>query len=534
MAKMLRFDDMARMALKRGVDQVADAVKVTLGPRGRNVILNGPNEVPVLTNDGITIARRIDLADPYENLGAQLLREVATKTQETAGDGTTTATLLAQAIVSEGLMAVSAGENPIRLRRGIERAVDFVIDVLRSEALVVEDREELERIATLASKQAKPVATHVAHALSEVGSYGIVRVERGVGRQSRLRWSRGFEFDRGYLSPYFVTEPGGMQSVLDDPRILLCDFKITDLVPLIPILEEVAAHKAPFLIVAEDIEGEALATLVMNRLRGALDVVAVKAPAFGERRTQILEDMAVATGAQLVSRIQGMKLENVTFEDLGRAARAVVTRDGTTIIEGGGAHETVEERKLGLESLLGESGSEYERERVLERLARLTGRIAVLELGGTTDLEIEDHVFRAQDALASTRAAMEEGVVPGGGVSVLRAGAALSTLKAEDEAEQAGIEIVRKALEAPLFTIAENAGYDGRSVVDQVLSGQGDFGFDAETGALGSLSEVGILDALKVVRTGLQNAASIGSLILTTETLVADRPDSEEGGGKES
>ena len=534
MAKMLRFDDMARMALKRGVDQVADAVKVTLGPRGRNVIVNGPSGAPVLTNDGITIARQIELEDPYENLGAQLLREVAAKTQEIAGDGTTTSTLLAQVIVSEGILAVTAGGNPVRLRRGIERAVAHAIGALQADARPARDRASLLRVAQVAAAGDEALASIVAEILETVGPQGIVQIEEGRGREHHVRWNRGLQIDRGYISPYFVSEPETMEVVLEDPWILLCDDKIDDLTPLVSLLESAAEAKSPLLILADDVEGEVLATLVMNRLRGVLDVAAVKAPGFGESRREMLEDLAVAVGGVVIASADGKSLDSVIPRDLGKAVRVVLTRDTTTFLDGQGTVQAIAERVREIEMRLAASSSAHDRTRLQGRLARLTGRIAVLEIGGPTPLEVSERRGRAQDALSAARAAMEEGVVPGGGVALLRAALALSELEANDHAERRGIEIVEQALRAPLLTIMENAGFDGAEVMGEVLAHEGDFGFDAETGSYGSLLEAGILDPLKVVRSALQNAASIGALILTTETLVAESPGDGEERRKEA
>lgn len=534
MAKMLRFDDMARMALKRGVDQVADAVKVTLGPRGRNVIVHGPSGSPVLTNDGITIARQIELEDPYENLGAQLLREVAAKTQEIAGDGTTTATLLAQSMVSQGILAVTSGDNPVRLRRGIDRAVEQVVEALRSQAQPATDRASLLRVARVAAGGDDRLASCVAEILETVGPHGIVQVEEGRGVEDHVRWNRGLQLERGYLSPYFVTEPETMECVMENPWVLLCDDKLDSLAPLIPLLEAAAESNSALLLIADDVEGEALATLVMNRLRGVLDVAAVKAPGFGESRRAMLEDLAVATGGTVVAEDAGRSLDSLLPRDLGRCGRAVLTRDSATLLDGAGDREAIQERVQELETWLERASSEHDRVRLRRRIALLTGRIAILEVGGTTPLEVAERRGRAHDAISAAQAAMEEGVVSGGGVALLRAIGSLRDLGGGNHAERRGVEIVEEALRAPLQTIAENAGYDPAETLSRVQAESGDFGLDAETGLFGSLSEAGILDPLKVVRSALQNAASIGALILTTETLVAERPEDGEDRRKEA
>ncbi|MCA9728071.1 MAG: chaperonin GroEL [Candidatus Eisenbacteria bacterium] len=528
MAKMIRFDDMARRALQRGVDQMADAVKVTLGPTGRNVILDRPDSSPVLTNDGVTIAGDIELGDPYENLGVQLLREVASKTQEVAGDGTTTATILAQAIVSQGLLAVAEGANPVHLRRGIDRATAKVVESLRRQSRPVRDRESWTQVATLAAKGDAEIGSRIAEALEAVGETGTVTVEEAPHADLRLRLNRGFRLEQGYLSPYFVSDPESMSAVLENARVLLTDRKVADLGELMGVLQDAAEHESPLLILADEVEGEALATLVMNRLRGSLDVVAVRLPGSGARRSEILQDLALFTGATVISREAGMTLEQSGPADLGRVEHAVVTSTGTTLIGGGGEPSVIEESMVQLRHQL-EQASSFEREGLRSRLTRLQGAVAILEVGGVTPLAAEERRARVADALAATRAAMEEGIVPGGGVALLRAARVLDRLEGANAGEIVGIKIVKAALEAPIRTIADNAGFEGGEVLSRVLRSRGSRGFNAHSARIEDLFSAGVVDPLKVTRAALQNAASIGALILTTETLVADRPGADEG-----
>lgn len=530
MAKMLRFDDHARRALKRGIDQIADAVKATLGPRGRNVVLDRPGGIPVMTNDGVTIARDIELPDPYENIGAQLLREVASKTQDVAGDGTTTATVLAQSIITAGLRAVASGHNPLHLRRGIDRAVAAVVGDIAKHARPVGGLESMIQVASLAAGDG-PIGRLVAEALDQVGPDGLVTIEAGRHTENAVRLTRGFQFDRGYISPYFVTDPETMEAVAEGPLVLIHDGKIRDLDPLVPLLREVSEAGRSLLVISEDVEGEALATLVMNRLRGVLEVTAVKAPEFGERRRDILEDLAVSTATEVISEASGRTLEGVVASELGGAERAVVSRDSTTILEGRGDRTAVDTRCAQIRRQLEGASSTYERDKLRERLARMEGRVAVVEIGGFTELDQRARRDRAEDALAATRAALEEGVVPGGGTSYLRAMAALDALRGSNEGESAGIAILRDAVRAPTRILAENAGYEGGEVIAEVLRRKGAVGFNVETGVYEDLVRAGVIDPAKVVRASLQNAASIAGLVLTTDTVVADRPDREGGAG---
>lgn len=526
MAKMMRFDDMARRALQRGVDQMADAVKVTLGPTGRNVILDRPNSSPVLTNDGVTIASDIQLGDPYENLGVQLLREVATKTQEVAGDGATTATILAQSIVSQGLLAIAEGSNPVHLRKGIDRATAKVVEALRRQARPVRDAAARAQVATLAAKGDEAIGAIIAEALETAGEHGTITIEEAPHAELRLRVTRGFRLEQGYLSPYFVTDPEAMSAVLQNARVLLTDRRVSDLNELVGVLREMAELRTPLLILAEEVEGEALATLVMNRLRGSLEVAAVRVPGAGSRRRDILQDLALFTGATVVSREAGMALDQLTSDHLGRVDQALVSSDATTLIGGGGERAVIEQCLSHLRSQL-EQVKSSERDGLRDRLARLQGSVAVIEAGGVTRLAAEERRARVADALAATRAAMEEGIVPGGGVALLRAARSLDRLEGASPAETVGIRIMRAALEAPIRTIADNAGFESGEVLQRVAKSRGPRGFNAINARIEDLFHAGVVDPLKVTRTALQNAASIGALILTTETLVADRPEAE-------
>lgn len=532
MAKMISFDARARRALQSGVDQMAGAVRVTLGPRGRNVVLDRQGGSPVVTNDGVTIAREISLKDPNENLGAQLIREVATKTQDVAGDGTTTACVLAQVIVGEGLRAVEAGHNPMHLKRGIERGVETVVEEIKRAAKPVQGEAAMEQVATVSANHDAEVGRLVARALAEVGPEGAVTVEEGKAIQTELAFSSGLVFDRGYLSPYFINEPEKMEVVYEDALLLLYDKRIANLNDLVPILERSVSLGRPLLIIAEEVEGEALATLVVNRLRGVLNVCAVKAPGFGDRRKEILEDIAVLTGGELISEETGRKLELAGESALGRAARIVVTKDETTVVGGPGREEAVAERVAQIRRRIADTESTYDREKLQERLARLLGKVAVIRVGANTESEMKERKARVEDALAATRAAVEEGIVAGGGVTLLRARPALDALTAAEEGERAGIAIVARAIEEPARTIADNAGREGSAVVAELRGHQGAYGFNAVTGDMEDLFAAGVVDPVKVTRSALQNAASIGALILTTETLVTDKPEEPEGGGE--
>jgi chaperonin GroEL len=525
MAKTLRFDAGARVALKNGVDQLAEAVRVTLGPRGRNVVLDKKFGSPVVTNDGVTIAKEIELSDPAENLGAQLIREVASKTQEVAGDGTTTASVLAQAIVNEGLRAVAAGMNPMHLKRGIERAVEAVVGDLVRQSKPVRGAAAMAQVAALSANNDPAVGQLIADALEAVGVEGVVTVEEGKATITELVLVDGLEFDRGYLSPYFINEPEKMEVVLEDALLLLYDKKISNLGELLPLLERVVGLGRPLLIIAEEVEGEALATLVVNRLRGVLNIAAVKAPGFGDRRKAMLEDLAVLTGGQVISEDTGQKLEKATPDMLGRAKRVVIRKDSTTVVEGGGKPAQVKERCEQLRRQIEESTSTYDREKLQERLGRLLGKVALIKAGALTELEMKERKGRIEDALSATRAAVEEGIVPGGGVALLRALPALAKLKAASPAEKMGIDIIARALEEPARTIAENAGQEGSAVVAEIKKHTGPYGYNAETEKYEDLAAAGVVDPAKVTRCALQNAASIGALILTTETVVSEKPE---------
>lgn len=530
MAKILMFDEAARRALERGVNAVADAVKVTLGPRGRNVVLEKKFGSPTITKDGVTVAKEIELENHLENIGAQLLKEVASKTNDVAGDGTTTATVLAQAIVREGLKNVAAGANPLALKRGIEKAVEAAVEKIRSLAIPVEDRKAIEEVATISAND-PDVGKLIADAMEKVGKEGIITVEESKSLETELKFVEGYQFDKGYISPYFVTNPEAMEAVLEDAFILIVEKKVSNVRELLPILEQVAQTGKPLLLIAEDVEGEALATLVVNKLRGTLSVAAVKAPGFGDRRKEMLKDIAAVTGGTVISEELGFKLENATLSMLGRAERVRITKDETTIVGGKGKKEDIEARINGIKKELETTDSEYAKEKLQERLAKLAGGVAVIRVGAATETELKEKKHRFEDALNATRAAVEEGIVPGGGVALLRAiGAVEELLNKLDGDEATGAKIVRRALEEPARQIAENAGYEGSVIVQKILAETKNprFGFDAATGELRDMVEAGIVDPAKVTRSALQNAASIGSLILTTEAVVAEKPEKKE------
>lgn len=529
MSKMFRFDHQARLALKSGVDQMAEVVRVTLGPKGRNVVLDRRDGAPIVTNDGVTIVRDIELQDPYENLGAQLLKEVASKTAELAGDGTTTATLLAQAIVSQGLLAVTAGENPVHLKRGIDRAVLAITADLKKQAKPVKTRAAMSRVATTSSHLDANLGELVAEALDKVGTEGIVTVEESKSIETKLQLIDGLRFDRGYVSPYFINEPERMETVYEDCWVLLHDKKVAAVQDLLPVLEQVAAQGGPLLVVAEEIEAEALATLVMNHLRGVLQAVAVKAPGFGDRRREMLEDLGALTGAEVITEDRGHKLEQTRLHQLGRARRVIVSRDHTTLLGTPGRPARLKERCEELRQQIERAQSSYDREKLQERLALLQGGVAEIQVGAPTELEMKERKGRVEDAIAATRAAVEEGVVPGGGVALIRAIRATEELKVRSDGERLGVEIVKKACEYPARTIAENAGFDGSVVVAAIQGKNGAYGLDAERGEYCDLLQAGVVDPAKVTRLALVHAASIGSLILTTETLVADKPAAGDG-----
>ena len=529
-AKELHFGVDARTALKRGVDKLADAVKVTLGPKGRNVVIDKKFGAPTITKDGVTVAKEVELADPLENMGAQMVKEVATKTSDVAGDGTTTATVLAQAIYREGLKNVTAGSNPMALKRGIEKAVAAVVEELKKISVPTAGKKEIAQVASISANNDKEIGELIADAMEKVGKDGVITVEEARGIETTLETVDGMQFDRGYISPYFVTDPDKMESVLDDAMILIHDKKISSMKDLLPVLEKVAQMGRPLLIISEDVEGEALATLVVNKLRGTLKVAAVKAPGFGDRRKAMLEDIAKLTGGQVVSEEVGFKLENAVVTDLGRAKRVVIDKDNTTIIDGAGESDAIQGRVKEIRAAIDKSTSDYDREKLQERLAKLAGGVAIINVGAATEAEMKEKKARVEDALHATRAAVEEGIVPGGGVAFIRAQRALKGLKVEEHDEQIGIDIIRKAIEEPIRIIVANAGGEGSIVVEKVRSSKDDaFGYNALTDTYENLVTAGVIDPTKVTRTALQNAASIAGLLLTTEALVVEKKE-EKGG----
>ncbi len=529
MAKILVFDEEARRALERGVNAVANAVKVTLGPRGRNVVLEKKFGNPTITKDGVTVAKEIELEDHLENIGAQLLKEVASKTNDVAGDGTTTATVLGQAIVREGLKNVAAGANPLALKRGIDQAVEAAVEKIKAMAISVEDRKAIEEVATISANDPE-IGKLIADAMEKVGKEGIITVEESKGLETELEFVEGYQFDRGYISPYFITNPDAMEAVLENPYLLIVEKKVSNVRELLPVLEQVAQTGKPLLIIAEDVEGEALATLVVNKLRGTLNVAAVKAPGFGDRRKEMLKDIAAVTGGQVISEELGIKLENVTLSMLGQAERVKITKDETTIVGGKGKKEDIEGRIAQIKKELETTDSEYAKEKLQERLAKLSGGVAVIRVGAATETELKEKKHRFEDALNATRAAVEEGVVPGGGITYIRAISEVDKVIAKLDGDEAtGAKIVRRALEEPTRQIAENAGYEGSVVVNQILAEKKErVGFNAATGEYVDMIEAGIIDPAKVTRSALQNAASIGSMVLTTEAVVAEKPEKKE------
>ena len=526
-AKDLVFDVEARSRLKSGVDRLAQAVKVTLGPKGRNVVLDRKFGSPTVTKDGVSVAKEVELEDAVENMGAQMVKEVATKTSDVAGDGTTTATVLAQAIFGEGLKNVTAGTNPMGIRRGIDKAVDSVVGALAGMSTDTKGKEEISQIGAISANNNAEIGELIADAMEKVGKDGVITVEEARGLETTLDTVDGMQFDRGYLSPYFVTDPERMEAILEDPMILIHDKKISSMKDLLPVLEKVAQMGKPLLIVAEDVEGEALATLVVNKLRGTLKVAAVKAPGFGERRKAMLQDIAVLTGGQVISEEVGFKLENTVASDLGSAKRVVIDKDDTTIIDGAGDTDKLKGRIEEIRVAIDKSTSDYDREKLQERLAKLAGGVAVINVGAATETEMKEKKALVEDALHATRAAVEEGIVPGGGVALLRAQSGLDTLSLEHEDEQIGVQILNRALEHPIRQIAENAGAEGSIVVDKVRAGDGGFGYNAQSDEYEDLVKVGVIDPTKVVRTALQNAASIAGLLLTTEAVVVEIPVDE-------
>jgi chaperonin GroEL len=526
--KELHFDVDARARLKRGVDQLADAVKVTLGPKGRNVVIDKKFGSPTITKDGVTVAKEIELPDPVENMGAQMVKEVATKTSDVAGDGTTTATILAQAIFREGLKSVTSGVSPMAIKRGIDKAVEVVVAELKRLSVPTVGKKEVAQVGAISANTDTAIGDLIAEAMERVGKDGVITVEEAKGLATELETVDGMQFDRGYLSPYFVTDPEKMETVLEDGYVLIHDKKISVMKDLLPILEKVAQAGKPLLLIAEDIEGEALATLVVNRLRGTLTVCGVKAPGFGDRRKAMLEDVATLTGGKVISEEVGFKLENATLSDLGRCQRIVVDKDNTTLVDGAGKKNDIQGRIREIKAAIEKSTSDYDKEKLQERMAKLAGGVAVINVGAATETEMKEKKARVEDALHATRAAVEEGIVPGGGVALLRAQAALSKVKVEDADEQVGVHIVRRALEEPIRIIAVNAGAEGSIVVENVRSSkEKNFGFNAHTGKYEDLVLAGVIDPTKVARTALQNAASVASLLLTTECVVVGKQ--EEG-----
>ena len=526
-AKEVKFHSDARARLLRGVDILADAVKVTLGPKGRNVVIEKSFGAPRSTKDGVTVAKEIELADRFENMGAQMIREVAQKTNDTAGDGTTTAAVLAQAIVREGMKSVAAGMNPMDLKRGVMLAVDHVVADLKKRSKKVKSNDEIAQVGTISANGDVSVGKMIAEAMQKVGNEGVITVEEAKSLDTELEVVEGMQFDRGYLSPYFVTDPERMESVLEDPYILICEKKISNMKDLLPVLEAIARQQKPLLIVAEDVEGEALATLVVNKLRGTLHCSAVKAPGFGDRRKEMLKDVAVLTGGQVIAEELGLKLENVTLTDLGRAKRVQIDKDNTTIVDGGGKKAEIKGRIETIRRQVEETTSDYDREKLQERLAKLVGGVAVVKVGAATEVEMKEKKARVEDALHATRAAVEEGIVPGGGVALIRVQSNLDKMDVTDE-QRVGVTILRRALEEPLRQIAANAGLEGSIVVNEVRNGKDGFGFNAQTEKYEDLVKAGVIDPTKVVRTALQNAGSIAGLMLTTEALVAELPKEEK------
>ncbi|AWJ87850.1 chaperonin GroEL (plasmid) [Azospirillum sp. TSH58] len=525
-AKDVKFSAEARDRILRGVDTLANAVKVTLGPKGRNVVIEKSFGAPRITKDGVSVAKEIELADRFENLGAQLVREVASKTADLAGDGTTTATVLAQAIVREGAKAVAAGLNPLDLKRGIDRAVAAVIADIRARAKTISTNDEVAQVGTISANGESAIGAIIAEAVAKVGNDGVITVEEAKSLETELNVVEGLQFDRGYLSPYFVTNAEKLVADLDNPFILIHDKKLSSLQPLLPVLEAVVQSSRPLLIIAEDVEGEALATLVVNKLRGGLKIAAVKAPGFGDRRKAILEDIAILTNGQVISEDIGVKLENVSLADLGTAKRVVIAKDETTVIDGAGGREAIDARIAQIRAQIDETTSDYDREKLQERLAKLSGGVAVIRVGGSTEVEVKERKDRVDDAVHATRAAIAEGIVPGGGVTLLYAGRAIDAVVPVNDDERVGIDIVRRALQAPVRQIAENAGADGSVIVGKLLEGNDTaFGYDAQTGTFTDLLKAGIIDPAKVVRIALQDAASVAGLLITTEALIVERPE---------
>ena len=531
-AKDVKFESDARDRMLRGVNILADAVKVTLGPKGRNVVIDKSFGSPRITKDGVTVAKEIELSDKFENMGAQMVKEVASRTNDEAGDGTTTATVLAQAIIREGLKAVAAGMNPMDLKRGIDLATSKVVAAIKAAARPVSDSAEVAQVGTISANGEAEIGRQIADAMQKVGNEGVITVEENKGLETETEVVEGMQFDRGYLSPYFVTNADKMVADLEDALILLHEKKLSSLQPMVPLLEAVIQSQKPLIIISEDVEGEALATLVVNKLRGGLKIAAVKAPGFGDRRKAMLQDLAILTGGQVISDDLGMKLENVTIDMLGRAKKVSITKDNTTIVDGGGDKDEIKARVSQIRAQIEETTSDYDREKLQERVAKLAGGVAVIRVGGMTEVEVKERKDRVDDALNATRAAVQEGIVVGGGVALIQAGKALDGLKGVNSDQDAGIAIVRKALEAPLRQIAQNAGVDGSVVAGKVReSNDKSFGFNAQTEEYGDMFKFGVIDPAKVVRTALEDAASVASLLITTEAMIADKPEPKSGAG---
>ncbi len=526
-SKLIEYDSEARSKLKKGVDKLANAVKVTLGPKGRNVVLEKKFGAPTVTKDGVSVAKEIELEDPTENMGAQMVREVASKTSDVAGDGTTTATVLAQAIYREGLKNVTAGANPMDLKRGIDLAVNNVIEFLRSVSRDVEGRNEIAQVGAISANNDKSIGDLIADAMEKVGKDGVITVEEAKGTETALEVVEGMQFDRGYLSPYFVTNTESMETILEDPYILIHDKKISAMKDLLPVLEKVAQQGKSMLIIAEDLEGEALATLVVNKIRGTLKVAAVKAPGFGDRRKAMLEDIAVLTNGTVISEERGFKLENATISYLGSAKKIVIDKDNTTIVEGAGKTDDIKKRINEIKAQIDKTTSDYDKEKLQERLAKLSGGVAVLKIGASTEVEMKEKKARVEDALHATRAAVEEGIVAGGGVAFIRAIASLEKIKGDNPDQATGVKIIVKALEEPLRQIVDNAGIEGSVVLQKVKEGKDDFGFNAATEKYENLMKAGVIDPTKVARTALENAASVASLLITTEAVVYEKKEKE-------
>jgi chaperonin GroEL len=528
--KEIKYGAEAREKTMKGVDTLANAVKVTFGPKGRNVLIEKSWGSPNTTKDGVTVAKEIELEDKFENMGAQMVKEVASKTSDVAGDGTTTATILAQSIYREGSKLVAAGSNPMAIKRGIEKAVETTVEELRKISKPTKDKAEIAQVGTVSANNDMTIGDIIAEAMEKVGKEGVITVEEAKSMETTLEIVEGMQFDRGYVSPYFVTDQEKMEAHLEEPYILLHEKKISSMKDMVPILEQIAKSGKPLLIIAEDVEGEALATLVVNKIRGTLNCAAVKAPGFGDRRKAMLEDIAILTGGQVVSEDLGIKLENITMNDLGTAKKITVDKDNTTIVEGGGSRSALEGRVKQIRAQIEETTSDYDREKLQERLAKLIGGVAVINVGAATEAEMKERKARVEDALNATRAAVEEGIVPGGGVALIRAIKALERMKLEGE-EQLGVNLIKRALEEPVRQIADNAGFEGSIVVQKVMDGKGNFGFNAETGEYEDLAIAGIIDPTKVTRFALQNAASVAGLLMTTEAMVAEKPEKKKQGG---